>query len=599
MVLYVDIVAPRERLNTLRVAQVPGYDVAGLVMTEQSIVVDFDVAVPMRDGTRLRANVYRPAQGRWPVLLTRLPYGKDLPIGASLLDPVQAARRGYAVFIQDTRGRFASEGEFRPYEAEADDGFDTIAWAAEQAYADGQVGMYGASYFGFTQWSAALKQPPALKAMVPVVTWCDPLNGVVFRGGAMELGSAAAWGLMMGLDQVVRRHRADPRMLGAAIASLCGEIDQLGRSGYASLPLADFGPMRRQPVMPSFFDVVQKPLDPVVLDALTIAGKQHSVDVPTFNVGGWYDIFLADTLRNFVEMRRLGRPAKLLIGPWTHSGRGNPVGELNFGFGSQQSFINLQADLGSMQLRWFDHWLKGIDTGMLGEAPVRLFVMGANVWRDEQEWPLRRAVETPFYLRASGGLSMQAPDADAPDSYAYDPRNPVPTHGGALLISPEFALGPVDQRAIEARQDVLTFTSEPLAEDLEVTGPVSVQLWACSTAPDTDFVARLVDVHPNGRAYNLTDGIVRARYRDGLTASLLEPGRVYRFTIDLWATSNLFKAGHCVRLQITSSNFPRWDRNPNTGHAFGADDELCAARQTVLHDREHPSCVVLPIVPAA
>jgi putative CocE/NonD family hydrolase len=565
--------------------------------SEASVVVELDVAVPMCDGTQLRANVYRPPEGRWPVLLTRLPYGKDLPLGTAILDPVQAVRRGYVVIVQDTRGRLASEGEWQPFVAEADDGVDTIAWAAALPYSDGQVGMYGTSYFGFTQWASAVLGPPALKAMVPFLTWCDPLNGLAFRGGALELGVTAHWGLLMGLDGLLRRFRADPGALGAAIVALCREIDLLGPDGYASLPLAEFGPLRRQPVLPAFFNRVAQPMDPGLLEPLTIVGKYDRVDAPTLNVGGWYDIFLADTIANFKAMCSLGRPTKLLIGPWSHTRHTNPIGDLNFGFGSQLSFINLQADFGRLQLRWFDHWLKGIDTGMLAEAPIRLFVMGANVWRDEHDWPLERARDTPFYLRANAELSIEPPRAEAPDRYTYDPCNPVPTHGGALLMAPEFPTGPVDQRPIESRPDVLTYTTQPLERDTEVTGPVRVQLWACSSAADTDFVARLVDVYPDGRAYNLTDGIIRARFRAGRPATLLEPGRPYSFDIDLWATSNVFKAGHRIRLQVCSSNFPRWDRNPNTGHAFGQDAELSVAEQTILHDAEHPSQIVLPIVP--
>ncbi len=397
--------------------------------SEPSILVELDVAVPMRDGTRLRANVYRPPDGRWPVLLTRLPYGKDLPVGAAVLDPVQAARRGYVVIVQDTRGRLASEGDWQPFVNEAADGVDTIAWAAQLPFSDGQVGMYGTSYFGFTQWSSAVLDPPALKAMVPFLTWCDPLNGLAFRGGALELGLNAHWGLQMGLDGLVRRFGDDPRALGAAIVALCREIDQLGPTGYASLPLAEFGPLCRQPVLPAFFDRIAQPMDPGPLEPLTIAGKHDQVDVPTFNVGGWYDIFLADTIANFQAMHALKRPTKLVIGPWSHLRYQNPIGELNFGFGAQLGFINLQADFGRLQLRWFDHWLKGIDTGMLAEAPIRLFVMGANVWRDEQAWPLERARDTPFYLRTNGELSSDPPGAESPDKYTYDPANPVPTHG--------------------------------------------------------------------------------------------------------------------------------------------------------------------------
>jgi putative CocE/NonD family hydrolase len=567
-------------------------------VSEQRVVVELDVPARMRDGVTLRANVYRPPDGRWPVLLTRLPYGKDLPLGTSVLDPVQVVRRGYVAIVQDTRGRLMSEGEWRPMETEADDGVDTIAWAAALPYSDGQVGMFGLSYFGFTQWSSALQQPAALKAMVPSMTWSDPMNGLTFRGGALELGTQAHWGLQMGLDGLIKQHRSDQRALGAAVAALAQEIDQLGPSGYASLPLAEFGPFRRHPHLPRFFEAVARPMDAELLDPVTIANKWERVQVPTFNVGGWFDIFLADTIAHFNGMRSVGRPTRLLIGPWTHLNYRQPVGQLNFGLGSQLSFINLQTDFNQLQLRWFDHWLKGIDTGMLAEAPVRLFVMGANVWRDEQEWPLARAVETPFYLRAGGELSTQPPDMEAPDRYTYDAARPVPTHGGALLMAPEFPSGPVDQQLIESRPDVLVYTTPPLERGVEVTGPVRVQLWACSSAPDTDFVARLVDVHPDGRAYSLTDGIIRARYRDGRAESLLEPGRPYQFNIDLWATSNVFKAGHRIRLQVTSSNFPRWDRNPNTGHPFGQDAELRVAEQTILHDREHPSHVVLPLVPA-
>jgi putative CocE/NonD family hydrolase len=568
------------------------------LVSEQRVVVELDVPVPMRDGATLRANVYRPPEGRWPVLLTRLPYGKDLPLGSLGLDPLQAVRRGYVVVVQDTRGRFLSEGEWNPFEGEDVDGVDTIAWAAAQPYADGQVGMYGMSYFGFTQWSAAVHQPPALKAMVPVATWNDPLNGFAFRGGAIELGLQANWGLQMGFDVLSRQHRGNLPTLVPAIIGLAHELDELGPSGYAALPLNDYAPLRRHPVLERFFDQIQHPMDRALLDPVTIAGKHARVQAPAFNVGGWFDIFLADTLAHFNAMQQVGRPTKLLIGPWSHLEHGQPVGDLNFGFGSQLAFINLQTDFSRLQLRWFDHWLKNVDTGLLAEPPVRLFVMGANVWRDEQDWPLARAVPTPFYLHADGLLSTEPPGSEKPDTYVYDPADPVPTLGGALLITREFRSGPLDQRATEARPDVLTYSTPPLEHDVEVTGPVHVALWACSSAPDTDFVARLVDVHPDGRAYNLTDGIIRARYGSGSSEELLEPNRPYEFTIDLWATSNQFKAGHRIRLQITSSNFPRWDRNPNTGHPIGSDGpgDLRKATQTILHDAEHASHIQLPLV---
>jgi uncharacterized protein len=569
-------------------------------VSEQRVLVDLDVPVRMRDGVTLRANVYRPSEGRWPVLLTRLPYGKDLPLGGASLDAVQAARRGYVVVVQDTRGRFASEGEWRPFENEADDGVDTIAWAADLPYADGQVGMIGVSYFGFTQWAAAVKQPPALKAMAPRLTWADPLNGFGFRGGALELGTQVHWGLQMGFDQLARQYRGDLPKLGAAFWGLAEELDQL-TSGYASLPLNEFAPLRRQPVLPRFFEQLQRPMDLELLDPVTIKDKYDRVHVPTFNVGGWYDIFLGDTIANYLGMHAAGQSTRLLIGPWTHTDSRLPVGDLNFGFGSQSGLINLQYDMDRLQLRWFDHWLKRIDTGMMAEPPIKLFVMGANMWRDEHEWPLARAVATPMYFHSSRRLSTDPPQQEAPDRYTYDPSNPVPTHGGALLMAPEYPNGPRDQRVIEARPDVLIYTSDVLDRDLEVTGPVSVSLWACSSAPDTDFVARLVDVYPDGRAYNLTDGIIRARYRSGASEKPLEPGVPERFDIDLWATSNVFRAGHRIRVQITSSNFPRWDRNPNTGHPLGSDSaaDLRVAEQTILHESEYPSFILVPVVPTA
>ncbi len=581
----------------------------------QQIAVDFDVPARMRDGVILRANVYRPVgDGTWPVLLTRLPYGKDFPGGTSVMDPAQVARRGYVVIVQDTRGRMASEGEWVPFNNEANDGYDTIQWAAQLAYSNGSVGMYGASYYGFTQWSAAVLTPPALKAMVPFITWNDPLNGVVFRGGALELGSAASWNLMMGLDEMIRRYRDNPQALGRAIYMLAKEMDALGTTGYWTLPLREFAPIQRHDIAPNVFEAIESPMDRELTDPMTIVGKHERVTVPSLNVGGWYDIFLQDTISNFTTMSEHGatpeaRQSKLLIGPWAHGVVTNPIGEMNFGFASSAALIDLQIDFVSMQLRWFDHWIKGVDTGMLREAPIKLFVMGANIWRDEQEWPLARAVDTPFYLHSSGQantfqgngvLSAEAPGDESFDQYNYDPANPVITRGGALLMSPEYRPGPFDQTPVEMRADVLVYSTPALEQDMEVTGPITVHLWAASSAPDTDFVARLVDVHPNGYAQNLTDGIIRARYRNfaqGEAPSLIEPGTAYEYVIDLWATSNVFKAGHRIRLDVTSSNFPRWDRNPNTGHDFGADDELAVAHQTILHDRQHPSYIMLPIVP--
>lgn len=316
------------------------------MVTQRSVSVDFDVPATMRDGTVLRANVYRPAgEGRWPVLLTRLPYGKDFPLGTAVLDPVQAARRGYVVVVQDTRGTNASDGDWYPFLPETEDGIDTVAWAAGLPSSNGQVGMFGASYFGHTQWRAALGAPPALQAMVPFITWSDPLNGLCYRGGAFELGVLASWNLRVGLNVLVRRHRHDPASLRRAIATWARELDALGATGYSSLPLAELAPLRQQDIAPAFFDAVAAPMDPSRDPAshASLDGKIGAVRVPALNIGGWYDIFLAGTIANFQVLQAAGTPARLLIGPWSHGSWNNPVGEVNFGFGAQTGFIDLQA----------------------------------------------------------------------------------------------------------------------------------------------------------------------------------------------------------------------------------------------------------------
>lgn len=607
------------------------------VQLNQQIVTEFDVPAIMRDGTVLRANVYRPAgDGQWPVLLTRLPYGKDFPLGTSVLEPSQVARRGYVVVVQDTRGRFSSSGEWDPMRNEAIDGVDTIEWAAKLPYSTGSVGMYGASYFGFTQWSAAVHTPPALKAMIPFVTWNDPFNGVQFRGGALELGIMANWQLNMGLNVLMRRYANDPESLGSAVYNLAKELDAMGTQGYWSLPLKDFEPLERQDVAPAFFEAIETPMSRERAEPMTILGKHEHVTVPTFNAGGWYDIFLRDTISNFTIMRQHGstpeaRQSKLLIGPWAHGSYSNPVGEFNFGFGASAAFIDLQIDFVSLQVRWFDHWLKGIDNGVDRERPVRIYVMGGGDahktpegrifvgghWRDEQEWPLARAQSVPYYLHGHGLLSSAKPTDDQPIRYVFDPRNPVPTLGGnvssqgALMFQgaadqrcrPDFWLCS-DSRPLSSRNDVLVFQTAPLEQPLEVTGRLIVKLWASSNALDTDFTAKLVDVYPpnhdfpGGVDLNVADSIVRARYRHGPgKAELLKPGQPEEFTIEMYPTSLLFARGHRIRVDISSSNFPRFDINPNTGEPLNGNRRWQIAENTIYMDARHSSQIVLPVIP--
>jgi putative CocE/NonD family hydrolase len=587
---------------------------------KNACIVEYDIPVTMRDGVVLRANIYRPVgEGKWPVLLLRIPYGKNLPLATSLFDPAQAACKGYVIIIQDIRGRYASEGEWEPNKNEWLDGVDTINWAASLPYSDGNVGMFGASYSGFTQWAPATHQPTALKAIVPMITFNNPLNGWRFRAGAFELGKSVYWHLQaVGMDVMMKQHQSSPDLssLEQDLHALVQEIDTLGTRGYWSLPLKEFGPLKRTKMAPEFFDELEHPMDRAYVDSITLLGKHEQVKVPALNIGGWYDIFLKDTIENFRIMHQHGstpeaRQSKLLIGPWSHMNRTNTIGEINFGTIANSALIDLKSTMENVHLRWYDYWLKGIDNGVADEAPIKLFVMGANVWRDEYEWPLARAVETRYYLHSKGHantldgdgiLNPLSPQEEPADRYDYDPANPVITHGGAILMTSEFPAGPYDQRPTESRSDVLVYTTPPLEQDTEVTGPITVHLWAMSNAPDTDFVARLVDVHPEGYACNLTDGIIRARYRhfaQGEAPSLIEPGKAYEYEIDLWATSNVFKQGHRIRLDVTSSNFPRWDRNLNTGHDLGIDAEGTVAHQTILHDAEHPSFVSLPIVPLA
>lgn len=569
------------------------------------ISVEFDVPATMRDGVVLRANIFRPADDDiYPVALARTPYGKDFASVSPLLDAIRLARAGYIVVIQDVRGRATSEGDWSPFRYEAEDGYDTVEWAAGLPGSNGKVGMFGASYVGFTQWATAALNPPHLKAIMPTVTWGRADDGVQWRGGALELGAMAAWQLSaVSFDVILKRYAdAEPQERYQALLELVREIDHLRDEGYWSLPLNTFKPIRRLSLAPEFFDLIAQHAGPSYTSPLPNPETYAQVTAPAYVIGGWYDLFCQGTLRTFNGICANGgsdqaRQSKLLIGPWSHVNYGHTIGDADFGFASAAAFINLQTDMTGLTQRWFDYWLKGIDTGVTQEPPVKLFVMGENVWRDEQEWPLVRTRYTPYYLRSGGALTPDLPGAEPPDQYVYDPADPTPTHGGALLMHALFGPGVKDQRPIEAREDVLTFTTLPLAQDVEVTGPVTVELWAASDAPDTDFVARLVDVHPDGFAQNLTDGIVRARYREGDVPQLLEPGLPYLFTIDLWSTANVFKAGHRIRLDIASASFPRWDRNPNTADDFGAATGARPARQTILHDADHPSHVVLPIIP--
>ncbi|WP_329280316.1 CocE/NonD family hydrolase [Streptomyces sp. NBC_01451] len=555
------------------------------------IQIEFDVPAEMRDGTVLRADVYRPGgTGPWPVLLSRLPYGKQMALAIVLLDPLAAARRGFMVVVQDTRGRFASEGEWEPWTYEESDGYDTVRWAAALPGSNGSVGMIGASYFGNTQWMAALSKPPELKAIAPMVTWSDPDDGLWTRGGAIELGITAPWSLMMGADALMRRHSTDPAALGGSLVGLVQDLDGLAGGGYGELPAGRFPAFARHDLPELGYERSRR--EPDWTRTARVAGRHDEVDLPTFQVGGWYDIFTQGTLDNFTAMRRAGRSATLIMGPWSHTNQQHVIGDVNFGFSANSAFMGMRGPLNGLQLDWFQRTLGEGEALEPDTGAVLLFVMGVNQWREETEWPLSRAVDTDFHLRAGGRLTQEPPGvAEQAEEFAYDPADPVPTTGGALLMTDEFRPGPLDQAAVEAREDVLVFTSEPLAEDLEVTGRVRAVLFAATDGVSTDWVARLCDVDENGVSRNVADGIVRVR--------AATPGEAAEHVVDLWSTSIVFRAGHRIRVQVTSSNFPRWDRNLNTGEPEESATTSRVARQQVFHDPARPSRIVLPVVPPA
>jgi len=576
----------------------------------REVTVQTDVPARMRDGTTLMSNVYRPAAGGpYPVLLARMPYGKDLPFNAAYLDPVRAARRGYIVAVQDVRGRYASEGKFTPFVREFEDGYDSVEQAAKLPGSSGSVGMIGLSYLGKTQWHAAVMQPPSLRSMAPGQTWGNHLNGAQMRGGARELGLMQYWAqtaLAPGI--LFRRYCGEPEKIGQKLPELVGSIDALlAGGGYDVLPITELpDPDNLTPFVGGGFG---RGADDEGWDYLNIDGKYDRVEVPTFHIGGWYDCFIGETLRQYAAMKERAkaanmRPPGLLVGPWTHGEFGSTVGDLDFGIGSSGTFLNYRGDLTDAHLRWFDATLKGEEGPLAQRPPVEVFVMGENRWRGYEEWPVPGAYEEQWYLQGRGRLSRRTPDWGAPDEYDYDPQDPVPTVGGAILMAPIHRPGARDQRGIEVRPDVLLYTSDILREDYTVLGPVHATLFAATSAPDTDFVARLVDVYPDGQAIVVTDGVIRASEREAFPApgvirpkkpKLVEPGRVYEYSVDLWATGITFGVGHRIRVEITSSSFPRWDRNPNTGE--GPDSARTeVAHQRIFHDPDHPSYVALTVV---
>ena len=544
------------------------------------VKIENNVPAKMRDGVVLMADVYRPlADGTFPVILQRTPYNRTNNSGEN----VATASHGYVVIIQDTRGRYQSQGTFYPFRYESQDGYYTVEWAAALPYSNGKVGMFGGSYVGATQMLASIAKPPHLVSIFPYVTASEYYEGWTYQSGALMQWFASSWTSGLAQDTVSRQvgEISDPKSW----------VPQLPVDAYRLIALPGAG------IAPYFRDWVAHERDDDYWKPWKISDHYGEMTVKALHSGGWHDLFLKGTIQNYMGMRRSSPAAagqRLLLGPWGHTGT-SPEGKIgDWTFGKQAVL-----DFNQILWNWADYSLKDVQNEYATGAPVRIFIMGENVWRDEQDFPLARAQNTNYYLH-QGALTTAAPAADeTAEAYGYDPANPVPTIGGRLCCgNNQLPPGPADQHPNEGRSDVLVFSTPPLEKDIEVTGFIHARIYAESSAVDTDFTAMLTDVEPSGYSRLLTDGIVRARYRNSTTkVELIEPGKIYEYDIDLWATSNLFKAGHRIRLAISSSNFPRFDRNLNTGEPALGATRILKAQQKLYHDAAHPSSLVLPVIP--
>lgn len=577
--------------------------------TTMKAIFEADLHVQMRDGVSLATSVWRPAgEGKVPAVLMRSPYQKDdLKLGVLMLPgPIALLRAGYAVVAQDVRGTYRSEEAFVPHAADLFDGEDTIRWLAEQPWCDGNVGMYGPSYLGLVQWQAAVADTPALKAIVPMVTCADIYSLWYSRGGALSLQTLLTWCTIMAMNAAMR---ALPQG-GAELA----DIQQLA----AILENPDhlyLSPVRDQPLLTKYLpwldDVMAHPMRDDFWKALSVVDRAEQVTTPALSIVGWYDLYATQQLRDHQELtQRAGsvqarNGQRLLIGPWSHMIHGQFGAFGDRDFGTHANAMALGFD--EAHVNFFDRWLKGREDALEGIAPVRLFVMGINQWRDEQAWPLPDTNYVDYFLGGVGpantasGAGLLTKDRfthDMVDRYLYDPLRPVPTVGGDTLDMRND--GPRDQALVETREDVLCFTTAVLDEPVEVTGPVTLKLFVSSSARDTDFTAKLVDVYPDGRAIILCHGILRMRYRRSRDAcDLMKPNETYEIDVDVGATSNVFLPGHRIRLEVSSSNYPRFDRNSNTGGDINSEsvEDMVVALNQVHRGPAHSSRLILPIIP--
>lgn len=581
---------------------------------DHKVVVEKDVPVTMRDGTVLMADVYRPSgAGSYPVLIERTPYNKADSSETKFGAGDYYASRGYVCVIQDVRGRFGSGGDFYPFRDDGDgprkDGYDTVEWAAEQPWSNGKIGTIGGSYSGATQYRMLAAQPPHLVAQFSRQSAADYSNEWVYRSGAFELGFNLSW---------ATRHTATHARKWSKPAD-ADRYDRLMTDAVANLSASMFElPVKRQSPLsdlaPWWWEWLDHPESGAFWDELNITPGHTAAQAPGYHLGGWYDGFLRGTLDNFTgikanaatEQARNGQ--RLTVGPWVHAPNAADLtgcGEVDFGQDAAIGFFETR-------LEWFDYWLKGIKNGLQDRPPVRLFAMGVNRWREYSDWPPPGATLTPLYMDGvkagacgslnDGSLTAQKPVAGQGgveqdgDSYDYDPAKPVPTLGGGHLgaVAEGVPNGQMDQRPVHGR--VLTYTGPVLESDLDVTGEVRAVLYAQSSAPDTDWVVKLVDVFPDGRAMLVCDGVLRARYRNSRHSPELLTGGVECYSVDLWGTSYVFQRGHRVQVIVTSSDFPRWDRNMNTGGVNAQESVGKVARNTIYRDAAHPSHILLPVL---
>ena len=592
-----------------------------------------NVAARMRDGVILRADVYTPQTADLvPVILMRTQYGKaSAQVQPSRFKaPEWYASHCYIVVIQDVRGQYASGGQFYEYAHEREDGYDSVEWAARLPGSNGKVGMYGSSYVGATQWLAATASPPSLKAIIPSNTSSDYYDGWTYENGALRLGFVQPWMLLLAHTAADNRH--DKTVAGELGIAEKESTRWMQVRPYTALPPLHPGDAT---VAPWYFDTLAHPTRDAYWKALEIRGHYAAVTVPVLAFDGWYDSFLDGAIQNFDGMRHSGgtalarRSQRLVIGPWEHLAWGRPDSPAS----PRLKAIGPVADspVNELSIAFFDHYLKGLANGFSEGPRVDYFTMGENKWHSATAWPLAGTEYRPFYLASgghaasivgdgllvadkphdaivgnavahaateSGGAIAAAAANAASDSFVYDPANPVPSMGGhSCCDAATTPVGQFDQAPIEQRPDILVYTGPVLERAITVAGPVTMALYARSTAPDTDFTAKLLDVFPDDTAINISNGIQRASFRVSLEhPSPIVPGDVYRYTVRLWPTSNRFEAGHRIRVEISSSDYPQFAPNPNTGLSFSTNGAWRKATQTILHDAAHPSAIILPVV---